>query len=379
MTGNPFEPLDLTPDDTANLRASPDVRARVIEKVATQYRSRKLTPDAQALAEDILRLAVADAAVQVKQAVVDVLKDYDGLPHDMAVTLAHDINTLKIAVPVIAASAVFTEQDLLDIIDTACPHRQAAIARKSSVSEPVSDALIHSNHRNVVLALTANSGAQISDQGHHAILDRFTGDVRVTENLSLRPTLPPAFAERLIGVVSDSLKEYILHHHPVSAATTERIIQSSREKVTVRIIQPGTPTADIEQMVQHLASSQRLTDSLIVRAVCSGDVRFFEYALAARSHLPVTNIRRILATRQSAAVEKLYEKSQLSPRLFPLLHTALEVYAETLVDHSEEDSERFGRRVMERLLTRFPDPQTDTFERLLDKLDACSQASAAYC
>ena len=130
-------------------------------------------------------------------------------------------------------------------------------------------------------------------------------------------------------------------------------------------------------MVRHLHANHRLTDSLIIRAICTGDIRFFEFALAERAQLPVNNISRILASGGWDVHERLYAKCRFSERIFPLLHAALALYLETLSDHSEEDSERFGRRVMERLLTLRPGEDPETFERLLEKLDSCSQTSVA--
>ena len=370
-----FQPLDLSTEDYEKLRASPEVRARVIEKVATQYRHRKLTREAQSLAEDILRMAAKDAALQVKLALVETLNYFSVLHRDIAISLAHDVNAAEVAAPIIRATEVFTEQDLLDIIATACPQRQEAVARKKRVSEVVSDALIAAGSRSVAVALTGNPCARISEQGHHALLDTFGDDERIKENLSLRPSLPPAFAERLIHMVSESLKDYIVNTHRISPETASYIIQNSREKATVQIIQPGTPASHIERMVRHLHANHRLTDSLIIRAICTGDIRFFEFALAERAHLPVTNIRRVLASSGREAHERLYAKCRFAERIFPLLHTGLALHLETIADHSEEDSERFGRRVMERLLTLYPGKEPETFERLLENLNSCSPGS----
>lgn len=130
-------------------------------------------------------------------------------------------------------------------------------------------------------------------------------------------------------------------------------------------------------MVRHLHANHRLSDTLIIRAICTGDIRFFEFALAERSRLPVSNVSRILNAGTCDIHERLYAKCRLSERCFPLLNAALAVYRETLADHSEEDSERFGRRVMERLLTLRTDEAFETFDRLLEKLASCSEASAA--
>lgn len=99
--------------------------------------------------------------------------------------------------------------------------------------------------------------------------------------------------------------------------------------------------------------------------------------LSREAHTLAEDIRRVLAAGDRATYERLYTKCHVGERLFPLLHAALALYDETISDHSEEDAERFGRRIMERLLTFSPRTEPETFERLLEKLNSCSQSSAA--
>lgn len=376
MPGPSHEDLDLSPDDYQGLRESPARRADVIHKVATQYRFRKLSREAQAIALEILHVAVNDVALQVRQAIVDVLKDFSGLPREMALKLAHDLDTATIAVPVIRVSEVFNEQDLLEIVATNCPQRLEAVAKRRKVSEKVSQKLVGSGFRNVIEALTSNSGAVISPADYHQILDDFQADEHIKENLALRPALPLDFSERLIAYVSEGLKDYIAAHHVVKREVVESLVTTSRERVTVQIIQPGTPASHIERMVRHLSRNQRLTDSIILRALCTGDIRFFEYALAERSRLPLANVRKILATPSRDTQHKLYRKGVLPDNLYPILDTALELYFVTRSEHTEDNPERFSRRVMERLLTRFPHLQAVTVDKLLEQLGQYSQGSA---
>ena len=87
----------LNEQDVKRLLSSPDrdVRAEIAGKIAAQHP--RLTEHERKLAEDILRLMVKDAEVRVREALSRQLKENPLLPHDLALTLAQDVD--EVALP----------------------------------------------------------------------------------------------------------------------------------------------------------------------------------------------------------------------------------------------------------------------------------------
>ena len=94
-------------------------------------------------------------------------------------------------------------------------------------------------------------------------------------------------AERLVVLVSDRLKAYLISHHelPVSLATD--MVLQSREHATL-LFSVGSSEQELERLVRQMHRNQRLTPLLVLRALCLGDLAFFEVALAVMAGIPQT-------------------------------------------------------------------------------------------
>ena len=102
------ERLHLSEADVLRLMQdkSPQSRADVAAKVAGDVDG-TLTDQERALADDILRLLARDVAVMVRSALSESLKSSVNLPHDIALTLARDVE--DVAMPVLECSKILSE------------------------------------------------------------------------------------------------------------------------------------------------------------------------------------------------------------------------------------------------------------------------------
>ncbi len=104
---------------------SPRTRARTTAKIAAQFDARMLSPAERRVAEDIFRTLVKDAGILVREALAAHLKSTPDLPHDVALALAKDVDS--VALPMLKFSEVLTEEDLIEIVRGQEPAKQAAI------------------------------------------------------------------------------------------------------------------------------------------------------------------------------------------------------------------------------------------------------------
>ena len=83
----------LTSADVARLLQDPNEenRADAAVKVADTFASADLSDTERAIAKDIFRAMVRDAAVRVRQALSESLKENPDVPHDVARSLAKDV------------------------------------------------------------------------------------------------------------------------------------------------------------------------------------------------------------------------------------------------------------------------------------------------
>lgn len=170
---------------------------------------------------------VEDAEVRVRQALSESLKSNPDIPHDVALTLAKDVE--DVARPILEYSEVLTNDDLIDIVRTQDEGHQVAIAKRNAVSEKVSDALVDTQQELVVATLVANQGADMSEDTMNRVLDDFGENENVNGALTLRENLPLRVAERLVTLVSDELRDRLLTNQELSPDVASDLILESRE------------------------------------------------------------------------------------------------------------------------------------------------------
>src|SRR5690242_4344501 len=357
----------LTQADAARLLAEPSaaVRAEVADKLAREIDSPGLGEAELQIAHDILRIMAKDVELTVRGALSASLRAARRLPHDVAMRLANDVEA--VALPILAESPVLTEADLVELIGSGSSPKQEAIAGRSDISEPVADAVTRQGSEEAVAALLANAKARIAEASLGTAIDRFADSERVKRTMVHRAKLPVTIAERLVAIVSENLQSYLVRHHDLPIKLATDIVLQSRERATLAYT-PGSDEEELERLVRQMHRKQRLTPFLVMRAVCVGDLAFFEVAMAVLAGIPIANARTLIHDAGPKGLVSLYEQTGLPPRLLPAVRVALSVLRGTELDGGEHDKERYRSRVITRILTQFEDLPQEDLEYLLDRL-----------
>ncbi len=349
---------------------SADNRARTARKVAEGFGDGGLTERERAIAEDIFKVMVHDVEVRVREALSANLRHCDFLSHDIARSLAEDVDS--VALPMLQFSTVLSDDDLIEIVNKHGPTKQKAVAKRDLVSEVVADALVDAGDAGVVTTLMSNTGARISEPTMEKALDKHGDSVKVSQTMALRPELPISVAERLVSLVSDSIRDHILKSHDLPAKVVTDLIVQSRERATIGLLNEKSSAEDARDLVVQLYKGGRLTPSIILRALCMGDIRFFEAAVAVLAKVPLISARVQIHDEGADGLKSILNKARVPQPLFPAFRAAVEVGHETEYDGLDNDRERFRRRMIERILTNFEDPKSrmgqDNIDYLFDKL-----------
>lgn len=360
--------MELTKEDVARLLAdpSPQARADIAAKIGQQLSESDLAASELKLAQDIVRHMAQDLALQVRMALSVNVKKSKHLPHDVALKLAKDVE--QVSLPVLEFSTVLSDEDLVEIVNSQSPEKQEAIARREEVSEKVSGALVDKGGEKVVTALLGNKGAKINDTTIVKAADRFGQSQQVQEKLVKREQLPLAIAERLVTKVSDALREYLVTHHELPATIVADVLMQSREQATVGLLGRESTQASVEKLTAQLKKNGRLTPSLIIRALCVGDITFFEASMSALASIPIANAQTLIHDAGKLGLKSLYDKTGLPQGMYPIIRVALEVVQDMRNEGGDVDRDRYREKVIERILTQYEDFNMEDLNYLLDKL-----------
>ncbi len=362
----------LSQNDVLRLLKDPSGKNRkeAAIKIASTYSGEDLTPDERAIAEDILRAMARDVEISVRAALSENLKEYAGLSHDIALTMANDVDS--VALPVIQFSEVLSDDDLLEIVGTQGTEKQTAVALRPTVSAQVADALVGTGKEDVVATLVGNDGAVISDKTFEKVLDGFGESEAVKTNMVHRQKLPIAVSERLVTLVSEKLQEQLVSRHKLPPDVATDLIIQSRERATLGILGAGARIMDVHALASQLHANGRLTPSIILRALCLGDMEFFEVSVAVLAGIPLGAARALIHDGGVLGLPAIMERAGLPDSLKPIFEAAITVANETEYDGGENDRERFRARMLERILTHMEDPAdgmgSENAEYLLKRL-----------
>jgi uncharacterized protein (DUF2336 family) len=330
---------------------SPAARAGTAAKLARQFNPVNLSPAELKLAEQIFRLMARDAEVRVREALAANLKHNPLLPHDVAIALAKDVES--VALPILTVSEVLTSDDLVEIIASqGQPARLDAIAGRKSVDARVTSAIVDAAPSEALIAkLLSNPGADFAEATLHKVIDTYGDSETVQEPLIYRDTLPVTISERLVTRVAERLRTHLLFKHKISPDVALDLILHTRERATVGLAM-SVGEGGLVALVKQLKDNDKLTASIIVRAICMGNLRFFEHAIAALADVPIGNARTLIHDSGKRGLHSVWIKANLPESHYPVVKAAVDVVAQTEFDGRDLDPERYSRKIIERLLTQ---------------------------
>ncbi|MCF8473613.1 MAG: DUF2336 domain-containing protein [Emcibacter sp.] len=369
---------NLTKSDIQALlhEPTPENRADAAKKISNKFNSGSLSDGERKIAEDIFKIMVRDAEERVRAALSDSLKQNPNVPHDVAMTLANDV--ASVSGPMLEFSDVLTDEDLTEIVKSHNVDSQKSIAKREKLSAHVTDAIVeNSGSEDVIETLLSNEGADLKEDTMGKVMDKYGALESVNDSLASRKNLPIGVAERLVSLVSERMRDHMVTHHEMTPDMVMDLFLGARERATVSLLSKGADVMDVRRLVEQLHKNGRLTETLIFRAICMGDVVFFEAALAKLCNIPVSSAYKLIHDRGSMGLSAIYRECKLSSEMLPIVKAALEV-AKDMETSASEDRARFQQRMLERVLTNCEDDfDADNLDYFITKLGSKNGNEAA--
>jgi uncharacterized protein (DUF2336 family) len=363
----------LTIADVERLLSDPseDARAEVAAKVARQFSEVELAPRERELAREILGYLVHDVAVSVREALARCLDDNPAAPRDVVLQLARDID--RVALPVLERSPVLTDEDLVGLVYYGSPAKQCAIAGRTDVAAPVSEAIAHRGDRTAVLRLVHNAGAVINEAAATILVKRYADDADVSVPLVQRGEMPALLVERLIAMVSEQLREYLVAQHEMDHRVAATLEEQTRERTTADAISRMS-NDDMRALVAQLSENGRLTATLILRVACAGEMRFVEAAFANLTDVPDERIWRLIHDVGALGFRAVYARAGMPEALYPAFRRVLDTYHAVRSSDGTLDLGLYQFHVLEGLRETFEQIEAQDLDGMIDKLArlACS-------
>lgn len=307
---------------------SPAARADTAAKVARAYANENeggpaLTAVEKDLAQAIIAALARDAELLVRQTLAEQLKDSPQLPRGVALKLARD--AAAVATPLLQFSPVFSDADLIELVQAVSPLHQSAIAGRARVSAPLADALVTHGAEPAVAVLMTNRGAIVSGPMMERALDRFPDSRALGEALARHPDMPPKFAARLIAQVSDAMRDAMIARYQIPPAMAADTMLQLRERSLLGLLGDGAEPPALADLVADLQKRGQLSDTLLLRALAGGDLAFFEQGVSLLTGVPLNNTRLLMHDPGKRGLAAIYQRSRLPQDHFKMVEAVIDL------------------------------------------------------
>jgi uncharacterized protein (DUF2336 family) len=278
-------------------------------------------------------------------------------------------------VPVLNFSPAFTDEDLADIVRCTAGARQLAVAERAELGPEAALAIAECGDEAAVCAAVANDNAAFGDGALAAVLDRFGKSRAITAGMAYRRVLPLGVAERLVNLVGDEVRRHLVDRHELSPETAMRVAFGARERATLDLVDQAGLAADLPEFCAHLHRQDRLSASLILRALAAARMSFVEHALAELAGVAHHRAWLLLHDAGPLGLRALYERAGLPERLLPAFRAGVDAYR-ALVEEGG-DPAVFQQRMVERFLTQPRQAAGEgDLDYLLERLDRLAAEEA---
>ena len=307
---------------------SPAARADTAAKVARAYANENeggpaLSAVEKDLAQAIIAALARDAETLVRQALAEQLRDSPQLPRSLALRLARDV--AAVATPLLQFSPVFTDADLIELVQAVSPLHQSAIAGRARVSAPLADALASHAAEPAVAVLMNNRGAAVSGAMMERALDRFPDSRALGDALAGHPGLPPKFAARLIAQVSDALRDALISRYQIPPAMAADTMIQLRERSLLGLLGDGAEPPALTDLIVDLHKRGQLTGTLLLRSLAGGDIAFFEQGVSLIAGVPLHNVRLLIHDPGKRGLQAIYQRCRLPQDHYKMVEAVIDL------------------------------------------------------
>lgn len=277
-------------------KRSPDDQHRLLMGVAGLYESAAGHGGAPDALADIFVALTRSAEREIRQVLAQRLAKVDWAPAALVRMLAAD--EIQIARPVIAASPLLLDDDLLQLLTDCSIEHQIQVALRPDLGAAVARAIIAGGDPAVMTALATNRSAQIEGSAFADLVDRSRQLAALRAPLTRHPSLDEDLALRLYQWVGEALRQAISDRFTIDPARLAQAVQDAAQATTRTTAStwdnaPITEDTDA-RLVAKLHAAGQLRPAYLIRALREEKLGVFAHGLAVLGRFEVSQIYRAL-------------------------------------------------------------------------------------
>ncbi len=297
----------------------------------------------------VLKLAV-DPVTDVRRTVAEILAPVKNLNADILFSIISDDD--DIALPFLFETPALNHWHMLAVLRVGDPARQACIAQRPDLSSESRAFILRHCPAETCLALFDNPSVAFTTEEYHGLYTRLGHSGEMVDRLLSCPDLPLDIRITQAKRASNRMHQLMAERGWVPANDAAELVADAEETAVLRILVEASPQ-ELSGVVPFMVTKAMLTPSIIVRAACLGEMHVVEWALAHLAGVPLPRVRDAMQGRGLTRFKALHTKSGLPQTCLGILQAACDVATDEREEGIDLDSEGFGRRLIEALMTRY--------------------------
>ena len=310
---------------------SAEKRNEITNKISNYFSNDIFNEAERKIAVEVIRLLAKDSEVKVRKTLAHNLKFTKNIPSDIILDLANDIE--EVSTPILEFSSVLTQENLIEIVKS-CEHlaKLIAIARRNDISEQLSDTLVDTDKEEVVESLMNNSEAKISIETLNKTIEKFAKSGVIMEAMVSKAHVPYVIIEKIMTLVSDEIKKKLTEKYKIRENVAKQALDKTQEDNVLDFLITNNDKAQKKDLVDYLFSNDKLTHSILLRALCKGDIYFFVIGLAKLSNMEYSEVEQIIFKEGVTSFSALYKKANMPKGSFDAVNIILRFILQEAID-----------------------------------------------
>lgn len=259
-------------------------------------------PAVQDLLSSIFMSLVVEAERDMRRRLAEKLAKSEWAPSALINVLALD--EIEVARPIIAASPVLQDEDLIRLLVEATIEHQIEVARRPGLGRRVVAAILRQGEPAVLTALAGNETADLDDTHLRALVAEARRVAALRAPLSQHPLLTSELALQLYVWLGQAMRQALLERFRLDPAALEEAIAETVNEAHggVRVQDDGLVVVAREgereemerKLVEKLYAAGQLRPGYLVRALREGRLSLFAAALAKLGGFEAEQMRQAL-------------------------------------------------------------------------------------
>ncbi len=256
---------------------------------------------AKSLIDELFMTLVLDAEREVRRRLAERIADVDWAPKALIHVLALD--DIEIARPIIAASPLLEDDDLVRLLVEATLEHQIEVARRPYIGEKVAAAILDDGDPAVLAALAGNFTARLPKDGLARLVEAARNAPALRAPLARHPALTAELGAALYAWVGDALQQALadrfkLDPQMLGQALDDAVDAAKAEPFgrPVQLERPEEREAMELRLIEKLDSAGQLKPGYLVRSLREHKLSLFEIGLARLADVPLRDLREAIAS-----------------------------------------------------------------------------------